>query len=174
MKRRFIHLVIGATFIMLLTACTTIPKIAEFEPDYYEDNDVRIWYAIGSTVHHLEIENKTDDDLLIDFNRCSIISTLGQTRSLNLSGLDSHIPPHSSIILNSNQLAFFYYDIYSEFELKDDSSDSGTYSIGIYNETKQIESWKGKLIRLYIPMQIGTRNKTLDLSLVINGVKSKR
>jgi hypothetical protein len=163
--------ILGFALTLFFSSCTTIPKMVRFNTDYYEDDDVKVWYAIGTTVHYLEIENKTNDEIVIDNNRCSIIAPTNQTRTLNLLGQDSHIPPKSSLVLSANQQTFFYTDIYSNFDLKDESHDADIYYL---SEKSIIDSWIGKKIRLYLPMVVGARNKILDIPLIINGVKTTR
>jgi len=162
--------------VALLASCTTLPKMVKLVPEYYEDDYVKISYAIGTNVHSLEIKNKTDFEITIDTGSCSIITTTGQARTLNLIGLDRHIPPHSSVVFIANQLTFFNDDIYDGFDFENTKPfyDVPQYDYTYYGETGVIESWKGQSIRLYIPMSIGDISRILDINLVVDGVRKNR
>jgi len=164
--------------VLLLGACTTLPKMVKMTPEHYEDDFVIIRYAIGVNVHSFEIENKTDYEIVIDTTRCSIISTTGQTRNLNLIGLDNHIPPHSSLVLSANQATFFFNDIYDGFDLKAGGNPAITVKdkdyYDYYDEESIINSWKGKSIRLFIPVLVNSTTRIIDITLVIDGVRKAR
>ncbi|MCL2804749.1 MAG: hypothetical protein FWD26_02305 [Treponema sp.] len=126
-------------FVICFVSCQTpLPELARVNPNSFEDNDLKIEYAIGKNVHYISITNKTSSEIYLT-DKSSIISINGQAKSLNFpvgsnnsfaknllnvvggtnvrnTPVDTwFIPPRSKIVLETNQETFFDQNIYSDF-----------------------------------------------------------
>ncbi|HET6487841.1 MAG TPA: hypothetical protein VFH83_15545 [Spirochaetia bacterium] len=156
-----------AALTLLVLGCQALPARFDVSPPVYQDDSVRIGYRIGSQVYYIQIENRTDSEMTLDLNRCSIVSVTGETRSLRVSAGDTHIPPRSRITLRSTQAALFGTDIDAMFTMPRLKLD------GPPTEEAYLKRFVGSKIRLVIPITtayLGTEH-VYDIQLSLDGVE---
>jgi hypothetical protein len=166
-----------ALALALLAGCATPqPALLTLEPPVYEDALVRLDYRLGSRVYYLRVTNKTDDEMFVDMGRVSIISTSSETRSVGLSALDSHVPPHSQLTFVGNAPVFFSVDIDSDFEettplpLAWEWWELGTpVDREVLTIADFFELFVGSSVRLFVPIRVAGEEHLYDVELVITG-----
>lgn len=133
--------------LILFISCTTsTPPLFETDPALYEAEDIKIEYRLGMNVHFIKISNYSDDELFIDYDRMSIVSVRGETRTIDPAPFDSHIPPRSAVVIFGNQETIFNFDIDYPFEDHGYSSDYGM------TERSYLKQFIGQSVRLFIPI----------------------
>jgi len=150
----------------VLASCTTLPKAIDFKQNYYEDDSVKVEYAIGTKVHYIVVHNKTTKEMFVQSNRASIISFTGETSSLMLASSDDHIPPNSRQVFISKASTFFDTDIWKYFKYFPVTTMSSSI-----NEKEYILRMKGEMIRLFFPIIIDSIETIYEIPLEIIGVK---
>lgn len=153
---------------LVFSACSSLPPLLELNPNIYEDSEIRIEYRIGTLVHYIKITNKTDKEVFLHPGRSSIISSLDQTRNLNLAADDNHIPPLSSLVLTSGVLTFAGIDIDAPFRRGGRWENRRAY----FDEIAYLRQSAGQSIRLFLPLTIGAREEIYDIRLVVDGVSN--
>ena len=154
---------------LVVLGCQALPARFDVTPAEYQDDNVRIEYRIGSKVYYIQVENRTDSEMILDLNRCSIVSVTGETRSLRLSAEDSHIPPRSRITLRSSQDALFSTDLDAMFAMPKMRLDSPA------TEEAYLKRFVGSRIRLVLPITsayLGTEH-VYDIQLSLDGVEHR-
>jgi hypothetical protein len=163
MKKVYRGVLFCATIIiaMIVAGCQTAPARMFVAPESIENEQIRIDYRIGVHIYYLAITNKSDSDMTIDYSRCSIISVSGQTRTLAAKPEDSHVAPRSTLVIHSDQLAYFGTDLDDLFKLR-----SAGITLGAdQGEKEYLKQFIGKDIRLFIPVTVSGTEKIYDFSL---------
>ena len=100
--------------VLISSSCVTYPKMAKIDPRIFENDLIRIEFAIGKKVYNFSVHNKTDNEISIA-NKSSIISINGQSKNLFDKVEDLYIPPNSWVLFSSNQDVFFNQNMYTRF-----------------------------------------------------------
>lgn len=168
--------------LLMLPGCVTQPLAPArliLDPEAFDNQLVRIEYRIGyghteGWICSLKITNKTDAEMFIDFNRCSLVSFDGETRFIQPKRDDDHIPPHSYLIVESDNPVFFSTNIDAPFETSPRPTDPFASGPPRRPSEKEILQMAiGHKVRLFLPVTVNAAETIYDLVLSITGVEQK-
>ena len=158
-----------------LAGCSTrTPDSAYVETSepVYQDSDVRVKFSVGKQEIDFTLENKTDQPITIDWNRMSYVDAFGEAHKLIHSGVKyidraqslspTTVPPNSKIedmIFPSDQI------YYSEGKY------GGWSRHALFPEGPRAEAFLGKQFSVFMPLQIGNKNKDYSFRFKIKEVK---
>lgn len=170
LKTSSISVGLFAVTMVVMSGCQTPPPaLLSLEPSTYSDDYATIEYRIGTQVYYIRITNESEMDMSIDSQRASIISIRGETRSLQLSAYDTHIPPDASLVFRANVSTFFNTNIDARF-VEQEASRSG-YDSRYLREEDYLAQFEGETIRLFLPANFEGQGRTYYIYLRIVGVQ---
>jgi hypothetical protein len=162
------HIFIVAAFVFsFLLSCSTIP-LADIDPLFYEDENVRFDFAIGTRVFYFSVYNKTGKPIQAG-DKAYIISIGNQARRLLPVTESSYIPPNSWVLFNPDRETFFNINMYALLAKKTDEEIVRTQ----FGEDL-IEDMQDRIVRIYISFIINGEESIYDIPIRINGVMSKK
>jgi hypothetical protein len=161
---------IAVLAVLGLAECATYPAQVTREPPRFENDAVRLEWAIGINFFRMKITNLTTEQIDLDLTGSAVISVDGEARPLAaMTGREAAmIPPKSYIILGSPQGAVFGTDIFGRFNAEtedkyplpaDPSSDDRLF----------LKSHSGDTLRLYLSATVRGRKTVLDIPFKITG-----
>jgi hypothetical protein len=160
------HIFIVAAFVFsFLLSCTGTPStLADIDPLFYEDENVRIDFAIGTRVFYFSVYNKTGK-LIQAGDKAYIVSIGNQARRLLPVTESAYIPPNSWVLFNPDRETFFNINMYALLAKK-----SNKEIVRTYFDEDLIESMQDRIIRIYISFIINDEEFIYDIPIKINGV----
>ena len=173
-------ILLNLVLIFLTISCTSVPTLAKLDPEFYEDEFVKIEFFIGVKVHNIVVTNKTSQEIHFN-NKSSIISINGQTKNLDINNMgvtaeNWFIPPNSRIIFTANQYTFFDENVYAELAKGRRSYYYYSRNLGIdyYYQRILFENMRNRIIRLYFSFIINGNEKIYDIPIRIDGVMTTK
>lgn len=157
MKKLFTVLI----FTIVLSSCQSNYQIFVTSPERYTNEDISVEYIIGHSIFTLRVHNNSDEEIFIDTNRLSFVSTKGEVVALNPSFKAVSVLAGSYIDYHSYELIFFDrtrviesgYD-YLPWEIRK-MEEKGVE----VPESGYLSGYKGDSIKLFIPYTINGEEK---------------
>ena len=172
--KNFISILIVSVLLAITISCATYPAMAKTDPQIFENDYIKIEFAIGIKVYNFSVFNKTDNEISIT-NKSSIISIGGQSKNLFDSTDDMYIPPRSWILFTTNQDVFFNQNMYTRFVERNTSATShnSRQRASVLTDVNIIKNNAGNIIRIYLSFFINEKEEIYDIPLKIIGVMDK-
>ena len=162
-------------FVLAISGCASYPSQVLLDPDHFENDSVRIEWAIGLDFFRLKLSNLTDAQVDLDLANSAVISVDGEARHLVALGRrDTEIiPPKSYIVLASDQGAMFGADIYGKFNAE--SEEKYPMGGGLGSDDRVFpKSHSGQSLRLYLTAEVRGKRVVLDVPFRIRDVYKNR
>ncbi len=160
----FVGLVLAA-----LGGCvTTFPTQLVLEPARFENDVLRIEWAVGMSFFRMKVTNLSDAPLTLDMGTSAVVSVEGEARTLAaLTGRTSTvIPPRAYVILAAEQGAVYGTDIYGRFN----SEPEDRYPQPSASEDRIfLRAHTGENLRLFLVAEVKGKPVTYDIPFRITG-----
>ncbi len=167
--------ILSAVLALALTGCASYRSQVLLEPDHFENDSLRIDWAIGLDFFRLKITNLSDGQVDLDLANSAVISVDGESRNLVALGRRDieMIPPRSYLVLAADEGAIFGADIYGKFNAESEEK----YPLpGGFNADDRLflKSHAGQSLRLYLSAEIKGKKTILDIPFRIRDVYKYR
>jgi hypothetical protein len=171
MKKMLPAAVTAVLLAAALTGCaSTYPAQLNLDPTRYENDAVRVEWAIGINFFELKLTNLTSEQIDLDLESCAIVSVDGEARPLaRIVNTDApFIPPKSYVVLSGNRGAIFGTDIYGKFN--NESNEKYPVSFDASNNDRMyLKGHSGETLRLYLAGTVKGKKTVLDIPFRILG-----
>jgi hypothetical protein len=153
-----------------LAGCASYPAQLNLDPARFENDAVRVEWAVGINFFELKINNLTDQQIDLDLANSAIVSVDGEARPLvRIIRTDVQmIPPRSYIVLSSSQGAIFGTDILGRFN----SESNDKYPVAFDpsgNDRMFLKSHSGETLRMYLTATVRGKKVVYDIPFRILG-----
>jgi hypothetical protein len=164
----------AAAAVLIVTAalagCVSYPSQLNLDPSRFENDSVRLEWAVGISFFELKINNLTDQQLDLDLANSAIVSVDGEARPLSrmLRADAQMIPPRAYIVMSSSQGAIFGTDILGRFN----SESNEKYPVSLDSSTNDrlyLKSHSGETLRMYLTATVKGRKVVYDIPFRIIG-----
>jgi hypothetical protein len=163
-------------FAALLAACavsactTTYPAQLLLDPARFENDALRVEWAIGINFFRLKITNLSEAQVDLDLASSSVISVDGQAQLLLAPGAREVrvIPPRSYIILSGEQGAIFGADILGRFNAESEQRYPLPADLNGEDRTF-LKGHTGETVRLYLAADVRGKRIAYDIPFKIAG-----
>ena len=165
---------VGAGALLLcavLAGCTTTyPAQLNLDPMRFENDTIRVEWAVGISFFELKISNLTTDQIDLDLGSSAIVSVDGESRPLvRMVNTDaSIIPPKSYIVLGSQKGAIFGTDILGRFNNESDEKYPVAFDAS-GNDRTYLKGHSGETLRLYLTATVKGKKTSYDIPFRILG-----
>ena len=154
---------------VVLAGCvTTYPTQLVLEPARYENDSIRVEWAVGMSFFRMKVTNLTDAPLTLDMGTSAVVSVEGEARTLaGMTGRTSTVvPPKAYVVLASEQGAVYGTDIYGRFnsEPEDRYPQPGSADDRIF-----LRAHTGETLRLFLVAEVKGKPVTYDIPFRIAG-----
>lgn len=153
----------------VLAGCaTTYPTQLVMEPARFENDAIRLEWAVGMTFFRMKVSNLTDAPLTLDMGTSAVVSVEGEARTLGgMTGRTSTmIPPKAYVVLSSEQGAVYGTDIYGRFNQEPEDR----YPLpGASDDRIFLRAHTGETLRLYLVAEVKGKTVTYDIPFRITG-----
>jgi len=158
-----------AVALAALAGCaTTYPTQLVLEPARFENDALRVEWAVGMAFFRIKVTNLTDAPLSLDMGTSAVVSVEGEARTLAaMTGRTSTvIPPKAYVILSSEQGAVYGTDIYGRFN----SEPEDRYPLaGASDDRIFLRAHTGETLRLFLVAEVRGKPVTYDIPFRITG-----
>jgi hypothetical protein len=165
---------IGTALVLVVAAflagCASYPAQLNLDPSKFENDAIRVEWAVGISFFELKLNNLTDQQIDLDLADSAIVSVDGESRALTrIVRTDAQmIPPRSYVVLSSSQGAIFGTDILGRFN--DESNDKYPVSLdSSTNDRLYLKSHSGETLRLYLTATVKGKKVVYDIPFRIVG-----
>ncbi|HVO39314.1 MAG TPA: hypothetical protein VMV03_09835 [Spirochaetia bacterium] len=175
MRMKWAFLVVPALLALALAGCQSYPSQVLLDPDHFENDAVRIDWAIGLDFFRLKISNTSDAQADLDLVNSAVISVDGEAKHLSsVIRRDAvMIPPKSYVVLAADQGAIFGADIYGKFNAE--SEEKYPLGGGLGSDDRVfLKSHSGQSLRLYLTAELKGKKAVLDIAFRIRDVYKNR
>jgi len=175
MRMKWAFLVVPALLALALAGCQSYPSQVLLDPDHFENDAVRIDWAIGLDFFRLKISNTSDAQADLDLVNSAVISVDGEAKHLSsVIRRDAvMIPPKSYVVLAADQGAIFGADIYGKFNAE--SEEKYPLGGGLGSDDRVfLKSHSGQSLRLYLTAELKGKKAVLDIPFRIRDVYKNR
>lgn len=153
----------------VLAGCvTTYPTQLVLEPARFENDAIRVEWAVGMSFFRMKVTNLSDQPLTLDMGTSAVVSVEGEARTLAaMTGRTSTvIPPKAYVVLASEQGAVYGTDIYGRFnsEPEDRYPQPGAADDRIF-----LRAHTGENLRLFLVAEVKGKPVTYDIPFRITG-----
>jgi hypothetical protein len=159
---------LAAVVLTALAGCASFPTQLVLEPARFENDALRVEWAVGMAFFRMKVTNLTDTPLTLDMGTSALISVEGEARTLAaMTGRTSTmIPPKAYVILSSEQGAVFGTDIYGRFN----SEPEDRYPLPAASDDRIfLRAHTGETLRLYLVAEVRGKPATYDIPFRIAG-----
>lgn len=175
MRMKWAFVVVPALLALVLAGCQSYPSQVLLDPDHFENDSLRIDWAIGLDFFRLKIANTSDAQADLDLVNSAVISVDGEAKHLSsLIHQDAvMIPPRSYVVLAADQGAIFGADIYGRFNKE--SEEKYPMGGGLGSDDRVfLKSHSGQSLRLYVTAELKGKKAVLDIPFRIRDVYKNR
>jgi hypothetical protein len=154
-----------------IVGCTTYPAQVQLDPTRFENKTLRAEWAIGSNFFRLKISNLTDASFELDLANSAVVSVDGEARYLLAAGRKDIviIPPHSYIVIASEQGAVFGTDIFGRFNAESEEKYPLPGGSIRAEDRTFLKSHSGETLRLYLLADVEGKKAVFDIPFKITG-----
>ncbi len=175
MRKKTLPMIVASLLVAGLVGCQSYPSQVLLDPDHFENDSLRIDWAIGLDFFRLKVTNTSESPVDLDLVNSAVISVDGQARHLSsLIHRDAEmVPPRSYVVLAADQGAIFGADIYGKFNAETEEK----YPLpgGVSPDDRVfLKSHSGQSLRLYISADIKGKRTVLDIPFRIRDVYKNR
>ena len=160
---------LAAVALAVLAGCvTTYPTQLVLEPARFENDAVRVEWAVGMAFFRMKLTNLSDAPLTLDMGTSAVVSVEGESRTLAaMTGRPSAvIPPKAYIVLSSEQGAVYGTDIYGRFNAEPEDR----YPLAAASDDRIfLRAHTGETLRLYLVAEVKGKPVTYDIPFRITG-----
>jgi len=155
----------------LLAGCASFPSQVVLDPARFENDAIRVEFAVGINFFRIKLTNITDTQIDLDLANSAIISVDGEARPLSLVTKKdgSMVPPRSYVVIGGDQGAVFGTDILGRFNAETEER----YPMpGNLNSDDRVflKGHTGETIRLYLTADVRGKKTVYDITYKISGV----
>jgi len=175
MRMKSAFVIVPVLLALALAGCQSYPSQVLLDPDHFENDSVRIDWAIGLDFFRLKVSNTSDAQADFDLLNSAVVSVDGQAKHLaSLVHRDAvMIPPKSYVVLASDQGAIFGADIYGKFNAE--SEEKYPLGGGLGGDDRVfLKSHSGQSLRLYLSAELKGKKVVLDIPFRIRDVYKNR
>jgi len=155
---------------VFLAGCATFPSQVLLDPARFENDAVRVEWAIGINFFRIKLTNITDMQIDLDPANSAIVSVDGEARLLSLvASKDSvMVPPRSYVILTSEHGAVYGTDILGRFNAE--TEDRYPLPMNVNADDRLfLKAHTGETIRLYLTADVRGKKTVYDITFKIAG-----
>jgi len=167
-KLRAGYLLVGLVLAALAGCATTYPTQLVLEPARFENDAIRVEWAVGMAFFRMKVTNLTDAPLTLNMTDSAVISVEGEARTLaSMTRRDSTVvPPKAYVILSSEQGVVYGTDIFGRFN----SEPEDRYPLpGASDDRIFLRAHTGETLRLYVVAEVKGKTATYDIPFRITG-----
>jgi hypothetical protein len=169
MRKSLGRYLLAAAFLAALAGCaTTYPTQLVLEPARFENEAVRVEWAVGMVFFRMKVTNLTDAPLTLDMGTSAVVSVEGEARTLaGMTGRPSTmIPPKAYVILSSEHGVVYGTDIFGRFN----SEPEDRYPLPAESDDRIfLRAHTGETLRLYLVAEVRGKSVTYDIPFRITG-----
>lgn len=175
MRMKTLPAIAASLFLAGLIGCQSYPSQVLLDPDHFENDSLRIDWAIGLDFFRLKVTNTSEAQVDLDLVNSAVVSVDGQARHLAflVHREAQMIPPRSYVVLAADQGAIFGADIYGRFNAETEEK----YPLpgGVSPDDRVfLKSHSGQSLRLYLSAEIKGKKTVLDIPFRIRDVYKNR
>jgi hypothetical protein len=159
-----------AALAVFVAGCATYPAQVTLDPPRFENDALRVEWAIGINFFRLKVSNLTAEEVDLDLVSSAIVSVDGEARTLAamVRSEAAFVPPKAYIILSSERGAIFGTDLLGRFNAE--SEDKYVMPLNPYSEDRSfLKSHSGETLRLYLAATVRGKKVVLDVPFRITG-----
>ena len=151
-----------------LAGCASFPTQLVLEPARFENDAIRVEWAVGMAFFRMKVTNLTDAPLTLNMTDSAVISVEGEARTLaSMTRRDSTVvPPKAYVVLSSEQGVVYGTDIFGRFN----SEPEDRYPLpGASDDRIFLRAHTGETLRLYVVAEVKGKTVTYDIPFRITG-----
>jgi hypothetical protein len=155
---------------LALSGCATYPAQVTLDPSKYENEALRVEWAMGINFFRLKVTNLTAEEIDIDLAGSAVVSVDGEARPLApmVRAEGAFVPPKSYIVLSAERGAIYGTDILGRFNAE--TEDKYVLPLNPYSEDRQfLKGHTGATLRLYLAATVKGRKVVYDVPFKIVG-----
>jgi hypothetical protein len=171
MRKRLPRAIVLALGVCVIAGCaTTYPAQLLLDPPRFENDTIRVEWAVGVNFFRVKLTNLTDAQIDLDLASSSVVSVDGQARSLLAPGQREvqAIPPRSYIVIASERGAIFGADIQGRFNAESEERYSLPADLAAEDRTF-LKGHTGETIRLVLAADAKGKRVVFDIPFKIAG-----
>ncbi len=153
----------------VLSGCvTTFPTQLVLEPARFENDAIRVEWAVGMSFFRMKMTNLSDQPLSLDMGTSAVVSVEGEARTLAaMTGRTTTvIPPKAYVILSSEQGAVYGTDIYGRFNQEPEDR----YPLAAAADDRIfLRAHTGETLRLFLVAEVKGKTVSYDIPFRITG-----
>ncbi len=153
-----------------LAGCASFPTQVLLDPARFENDAIRVEWAIGINFFRIKLTNITDAQINLDMANSAIISVDGEARPLSVVTRKdaAMVPPRSYVVLGADQGAVFGTDILGRFNAE--SEDRYPMPGNVSSDDRVfLKGHTGETIRLFLTAEVRGKKVVYDIAYKISG-----
>ena len=159
-----------AAMTAVLSGCASYPAQMVLDPAKFENDALRVEWAIGINFFSVKLTNLTDAQIDLDLANSAIVSVDGEARPLALTMRKdaAMIPPKSYIVLSADQAAVYGTDILGRFNAETEDR----YPMPLNSSSDDrlfLKGHSGESLRLYLTATVRGKKTVYDIPFRIAG-----
>ena len=153
-----------------LAGCASFPTQVLLDPARFENDAIRLEWAIGVNFFRIKLTNITDAQVDLDLANSAIISVDGEARPLSvvMRKDTAMVPPRSYVVLGADQGAVFGTDILGRFNAETEERYPMPMNVSS-DDRVFLKGHTGETIRLYLTAEVRGKKTVYDISYKISG-----
>ena len=167
--------IVGSIAILVVLAfflggCASYPSQVVLDPARYENDAIRVEWAIGINFFRIKLTNLTELQIDLDLVNSAVVSVDGEARQLSaLAGKDAAmVPPHAYVIISSDRGAVFGTDILGRFNAE--TEERYPLPLNVSGDDRVfLKGHTGDLVRLYLTANVRGKSTLYDIQYKITG-----
>jgi hypothetical protein len=154
----------------VLAGCASYPAQMILDPARFENDALRVEWAVGLNFFRVKLTNLTDAQIDLDLANSAIVSVDGEARTLALSVRKdaAMLPPKSYIVLSSEKGVVYGTDILGRFNAETEDR----YPMPLDTNADDrlfLKGHSGETLRLYLTATVRGKKTVYDVPFKIAG-----